>query len=105
MSDMFAYQQAAKSTAVFPHDVAASYLPLQLAAEAGEVAGKFGKALRKGTRVDAEAVAHELGDVLWYVAVMADYLGYDLKEIADMNLDKLRDRNDRGTIHGDGDKR
>lgn len=103
--DMDKYQKDAASTAVYPKDTALEYLLLQLASEAGEAAGKLGKALRKGTVVDPEALALELGDVLWYVANAAREIGYDLSEVAAMNIGKLRDRVERGVIHGDGDKR
>lgn len=55
--------------------------------------------------IDDRAAAQELGDVLWYLAMSADALGYSLSEIADMNLDKLRGRKERGTIGGSGDER
>jgi NTP pyrophosphatase (non-canonical NTP hydrolase) len=50
-------------------------------------------------------VAKELGDVLWYIANLAEDLGYDLAEIADMNLEKLADRANRNVIKGSGDNR
>ena len=33
-----------------------------------------------------------MGDVLWYLARLADELGYSLSEIAHLNLNKIRDR-------------
>ena len=35
---------------------------------------------------DKEAMAYELGDVLWYLANAANDLGYTLSEIGEMNL-------------------
>lgn len=99
------YQTQAQLTAVFPKSAALTYLPLKLNGEAGEVAEKIGKWIRDGGRLDKEAVAKELGDVLWYVAVMASTLGYTLDEIATMNLNKLADRQARGKIKGSGDDR
>ena len=103
--DMDNYQKAAASTAIYPKETALEYCLLQLASEAGEAAGKLGKALRKGVPVDPDALAYELGDVLWYVANTAREIGYDLSEIAGMNISKLTSRADRGVIHGDGDNR
>ena len=37
-------------------------------------------------------IAHELGDVLWMLTATANDLGFDLDDIAQMNLSKLRDR-------------
>ena len=99
------YQDDAISTAVYPEDRGLEYCLLQLASEAGEAAGKLGKALRKGTPVDTEALAYELGDVLWYVANTANEIGYTLSDIAGMNISKLRSRTERNVIHGDGDNR
>jgi NTP pyrophosphatase (non-canonical NTP hydrolase) len=47
----------------------------------------------------------EIGDVLWYVARLADELGIDLEEIATYNMNKLLDRLNRGVIQGSGDNR
>ena len=52
-----------------------------------------------------EEIAKELGDVLWYMANLAFELGYDLGDIAAINIQKLVDRQERGKIHGDGDNR
>ena len=82
-----------------------AYLVLGLCSEAGEVADKFKKHVRDGKPLYAENVAKELGDVLWYVAMLSEQLGYSLDEVANMNLDKLFSRKDRGKIEGSGDNR
>lgn len=82
---------------------------LGLAGEAGEVTDDIKKILRdKGGEVseeDREILVYELGDVMWYVAVIADYLGVPMEEIASKNLAKLADRQKRGKITGSGDNR
>lgn len=50
-------------------------------------------------------IALELGDVLWYVSALAAEIGYNLSDIGDLNLQKLKSRQDRDKIHGDGDYR
>lgn len=97
-----------------------TYLGFGLMAEAGEVADKIAKAVRRGDivinnneivsfRGDAFRstgdIADELGDVLWFVAMMARHLGFSLEEVMRRNLDKLADRQARGVIIGDGDSR
>lgn len=82
---------------------------LGLVGETGEVADKIKKIIRdKNGKVDADeqkALAKELGDVLWYLASVARYLGLSLDEIAKMNLEKLSSRQRRGKLHGTGDER
>lgn len=100
------YQLKALKTAVFKDPL---YPVLGLAGEAGEVADKYKKILRdkdgKMEPEDKTEIAFELGDVLWYVAILADELGYDLEDIADMNIEKLKSRQDRNKLGGSGDTR
>lgn len=103
------YQARAAETAVYPPEHAIIYTALGLAGEAGEVANKAKKILRDDNGVATlervVALADELGDVLWYVANLANDLGFNLSEIAEANLEKLEDRKKRGVIKGQGDKR
>jgi len=82
---------------------------LGLSGEAGEVTDKYKKIIRdKQGIVSAEdkmEIAKELGDVLWYIAVISKYLGVPLEEVAKFNIDKLSSRKSRGKMRGDGDNR
>lgn len=104
-----AYQSGARRTAVYAERHRVVYPALGLASEAGEVAGKIKKVLRDRdgdfAAAPLDALEDELGDVLWYLAVLASDLGLSLDEIARRNLDKLRSREARGTIGGSGDER
>jgi NTP pyrophosphatase (non-canonical NTP hydrolase) len=86
-----------------------SYSMLGLSNEAGEVLGKMKKIIRdRGGIIDSEAksdLRSELSDVLWYLADCCSILGLDLGDVAAFNLQKLKDRKERGVLHGDGDKR
>ena len=101
------YQQAALTTATYTHSII--YPALGLTGEAGEVADKVKKVLRDNDGVFDEhrkmEIAKELGDVLWYIANMADDLGFKLEEIAQMNVNKLASRAQRGVLGGSGDNR
>lgn len=101
------YQSETGRTAVYPPEVAIMYLSLKLASEAGEVAGKIGKWLRGDSNgyLDDMALMAELGDVQWYIARLAEEIGYDLSEVMQRNLDKLSVREANGTLRGDGDAR
>ncbi len=82
---------------------------LGLVGEAGEVAEKFKKIIRDKEGVISEDakqdIAKELGDVLWYISALSDYLGLTLDEVAEMNIKKLFDRKSRGAGRGSGDNR
>ncbi|MDE7335830.1 MAG: nucleoside triphosphate pyrophosphohydrolase family protein [Muribaculaceae bacterium] len=103
------YQNGALKTALYPREYAIVYPTLGLNGEAGEVADKVKKTIRDfGGEFSAErreAIAMELGDVMWYAATLAHDLGYSLSEIAEMNLRKLQSRVARGKLHGEGDNR
>ena len=98
------YEARAGQTAIFPKEKALEYLALGLTSEAGEVAGKVKKIIRDG-KGNKEAIAYEIGDVLWYCAVLASELGVSLNTIMQKNLEKLHDRHVRGTLQGSGDDR
>lgn len=103
------YQKSALTTAIYPNDGTVSYLALAISGEAGELADKVKKVLRDKDGVfsdaDKKALALELGDVMWYVANMSKVIGYQLSDIAQMNIDKIAGRVKRGTLHGAGDNR
>lgn len=77
---------------------------LGLVGEAGEVAEKVKKNVRDGF-IDVDDLMKELGDVLFYIAALADFFDRDLGPIANDNLDKLYDRKKRGKLQGNGDNR
>ena len=104
------YQDRTADTAIYPNVGENPIYPtLGLAGETGEVCEKVKKVIRdKNGTFDAETVAalrKELGDVLWYVARLADELGLDLDEIAADNLAKLASRQARQQLSGSGDNR
>lgn len=103
------YQQKTIDTAVYPQagtggDLELYYLAMGLTSEAGEVAGKIKKLLRDG-KYDPGNIALELGDVCWYVARLAEAIGYELEDILEINHNKLAKRKETGTLGGSGDER
>ena len=99
-----------------------TYMAEGMVGEMGEFMSKVAKGVRKGKmKVSSntlvilaakqerpeilEGLKSELGDILWFVAGMASVMGWTLEEVAQGNVDKLADRQNRGVINGDGDKR
>ena len=109
VSDLDLYQKVALTTAIYPREQAIIYPTLGLTGEAGEVANKVKKIIRDGSNKNDDSmvseIKSEIGDCLWYIAVLADDIGCKLSDIANTNLVKLANRKEKGTIGGSGDKR
>ena len=105
-----AYQIGACDTAIFPKEKALEYLTLGLTGEAGEIANKVKKFIRDGASKEEYLakrieIGYEIGDVMWYCAVLAEELDMNLGHIMEKNLEKLADRKKRGKLSGSGDNR
>ena len=100
-----AYQEQAAKTAVYPDDQALNYLVAGLAGEVGELASIFAKHWRGDGDLNHDQARAELGDILWFVAMLTEWLDTDLSTVAQRNLTKLADRAERGKLKGSGDNR
>lgn len=67
-----------------------------LCGESGEALDIFKKHKFQGHELNKEALARELGDVAWYLAVGAHALGMNLGEVFMVNIDKLHKRYPNG---------
>ena len=109
--DFKEYQEKSKITdkGTVIKDSNLAYYALGLCDESGEVAGKIKKLYRDYDVVLTEEykkeIAKEIGDVMWYMSQLCTKLGLSYEEVAQMNLDKLMSRMDRGKITGSGDNR
>lgn len=100
---MDSYQLKANSFVAFPKDKAYEYLTTALAEETGELLGIFAKNVRKGFGYEfdedqKEDLKSEIGDVLWNLSQIAKFLGFNMSEIANYNIEKLEHRRESGTI-------
>lgn len=100
------YQSLAKRTlAINPTKTPLSLeqCALELASEAGEAIGEIKRLnrLNSGSEYRAgkytaeelrERIADEIGDVLWAVAAISTAINFPLAEIAEKNINKLRER-------------
>ena len=123
------YQRKAMTTCM-PSSNNFSYMFLNLVGEVGEFASKVAKAIRKeqvdiggvydmGTSVSNDliykkhrvcieqeaALKAEAGDILWQLSGLCAVMGWNLEDVAQMNLDKLASRQQRNVIEGEGDNR
>jgi NTP pyrophosphatase (non-canonical NTP hydrolase) len=69
---------------------------LGIAGEAGEVADLIKKHVFHGHELDKDKLTKELGDVMWYIATIANTAGISLSEVAERNIEKLRQRYPEG---------
>jgi NTP pyrophosphatase (non-canonical NTP hydrolase) len=103
------YQTLTITTAIYPRDSALEYLGLGLASEAGEVAGKLKKVIRDNdgivTELARNSLFQELGDVLWYISELCNELDLSLETVASYNISKLKSRQTRNMLGGEGDNR
>lgn len=113
------YQQAAITTAIYPGKGMFGglvYTALKGCGEAGEFAEKVGKLMRDDLLDSTnhvsiipadkrELLIKEIGDELWYIAAKCSELGITLESAARINIQKLKDRQNRGTLSGSGDNR
>src|ERR1051326_7778376 len=92
------YQKQALTTAENSYEplMEKTIWAMGVAGEAGEVVEKWKKivAYKNGevSKEDLAELAKELGDVVWYIAVMAHSLGLSFNDIMERNVNKLKDR-------------
>lgn len=105
--DMNEYQRWTRTTVVTPGVRTVDYLERGLAGEVGEYLSHSAKYVRGDFGIEEleHRLYKELGDILWFVARLADHNGWALEGIALANQDKLNGRKVNETIQGDGDDR
>lgn len=69
---------------------------LGLSGEVGEFNDMIKKWIFHEKDFDKVHAKKELGDVMWYVALMCDSFGWNLDELLDMNINKLKARYPKG---------
>lgn len=65
---------------------------LGLTGEAGEVADIIKKYIFHGHKLDRDEIVKELGDVLWYVALLCETIGVSIDDVMVKNINKLEAR-------------
>ncbi len=105
--NFYEYQNKVLKTGVYPKKYSISFPALGLCEEAGEVCGKIAKMMRDNISLvdQKDSLQKEMGDVLWYLAALAHDCGLSHQAIAETNIEKLKARQQAGTLHGEGDNR
>lgn len=67
-----------------------------LTGEAGELTDLFKKWVFHNAPLDEKHAKKEVGDVLWYVAMICHSMGWSMDDIMQMNIDKLKARYPEG---------
>lgn len=65
---------------------------LGLSGEVGELNDLLKKAIFHEHPLSTDHVKKEISDVMWYLALMCESFGFDMGEIAQLNIDKLKAR-------------
>ncbi|MCL4404482.1 MAG: nucleoside triphosphate pyrophosphohydrolase family protein [Candidatus Marsarchaeota archaeon] len=105
--EMADYQKYSRKTAIYPKELRGGifYASLGLSGEVGELLNKVKKIARDNAELDKDGIKLELGDILWYVAAIAEEAGINLDDVAKANIEKLEKRRENNTIKGNGDYR
>lgn len=69
---------------------------LGLSGEVGELTDMVKKFIFHGTSMDEAHFKKEIGDILWYIALICHTCNYDLDDIMEMNIEKLKSRYPEG---------
>ncbi len=74
---------------------------LGVAGEAGDVAGCIKKVHSHRNETQKRGVRENIGDTLWYLAMVCNFYGWNLDEILNENVEKLKKRYPNGfTLEG-----
>lgn len=75
------------------HDIGGIFnAALGLSGEIGEFNDLLKKWVFHEKELDVEHAKKEIGDIMWYVAMMCHSFGWELNDILQMNVDKLKAR-------------
>jgi len=97
MKNLKEYQKLCKKTAKKFSDKDKEILTwgLGIAGEAGDVAGCIKKTVSHGNN-QKEGIKENIGDTLWYLAMICNFYGWNLDDILKENINKLKKRYPKG---------
>lgn len=95
--DLKEYQKLCKRTAKKFRDKEKEIMTwgLGIAGEAGDVAGCIKKTYSQNDD-QKNGIRENLGDTMWYIAMICNFFGWNLKDVLKENIDKLKERHPKG---------
>jgi len=63
-----------------------------IATEAGELLDALKKHIFYGKEIDTVNIIEEIGDLMWYSAIILDELGVEFEDVMEKNINKLKAR-------------
>ncbi len=67
-----------------------------ISTESGELLDAFKKHIFYGKAIDQANIKEEIGDLMWYVALLCNANGFDFYKILETNIEKLKARYPEG---------
>lgn len=91
--DIETYKKAAERTLIDKgHDMNLLHAAMGISTEAGELMDAFKRKIFYGKELDVVNLKEEVGDIMWYIAILLRELDLDFEELLQLNIDKLRAR-------------
>ncbi len=75
-----------------PRMVRCLHAAMGLSTESGELLDAIKKHVYYGAQLDTTNLFEELGDLFWYMAILADELDFDFEKVMQKNIEKLKVR-------------
>ncbi len=99
------YQESCKRTAkgFVDKDKEISNLGLGVAGEVGDLAGCIKKTIYHGNDQRA-GIRENIGDTMWYLAMICNFFGWSLEDILAENVEKLKKRYPKGFTQKDASR-
>lgn len=91
--DIKTYEKESERTLIDKgHDMNLLHAAMGIGTEAGELLDAFKRKIFYGKELDVVNIKEEVGDIMWYVAILLRELDLDFEDILQLNIDKLKAR-------------
>ena len=96
--DLKEYQKLCKLTARKGKDVNEDLCAwgLGVSGEAGDISSCIKKLVFHKNDAIKDGIKENIGDIMWYVSMICNSLGWDLNEVLEENIKKLKERYPKG---------